>query len=571
LAETRQNALGEFAAVMLGIAAFFVFAGWWVLIPTNLAWLGMNDRAMHTLGWMFYRDAPWQWPPGASPGLGLELANSIALVDSLPLIAMPLKLFSAWLPRPFQYWGYWWVVCFMLQGLFSYRLARAFGATAAIAFCAAGFALITPAFFFRLSLHMALAGHWLILAALWLYAREQAPRWWTWPLLMLVTAGTHIYLLVMVAPIWLAAILSRWLTGRDRLAPLARELVLGLGGAVLMLYLGGAFIGLGSGEIDGYGAYRLNLLFPVIDYGVWSKLMPRVPHDTFDYEGISFFGIGIFAALLLAFLSRATKPINAMLSRRWAPLTILIFLFFVFALSNQIGFADYGFAPIPIPGFVRAIGNMFRSTGRFVWPLLYIVTIGTVVLVGRRFGDRWAVPFFVIAFAAQVYDSSDGWTIFRNTMSPPPATSWPTAWSSPFWERAGEAGFTRLRGIPVRYRHRDWLAAETFAYRYGLQTDMIYLGRVDEREVAALAARENEAITTGNFDDKTLYILNYAAARRIAPHVQPDDLFAVVQDRFVFARHAAFLVDGLGISAQGALTAPPWVPDDVARSAGLPY
>ena len=108
----------------------------------------------------------------------------------------------------------------------------------------------------------------------------------------------------------------------------------------------------------------------------------------------------------------------------------------------------------------------------------------------------------------------------------------------PFW--AGRRGrFTCLRGIPVRYRHRDWLPAETFAYRYGLQTDMIYLGRVDEREVAALAARENEAIATGNFDDKTLHP-QLRAARRIAPHVQPDDLFAVVQDRFVFARHAAF-------------------------------
>ena len=106
------------AAILLGVAGFFVFAGWWVLIPTNIAWLVSGDKAMHQLGWMFFRDTPWGLPPGASPRLGLELANSIALVDGLPLFAIPFKLIAALLPRPFQYWGDWWLLCFVLQSLF---------------------------------------------------------------------------------------------------------------------------------------------------------------------------------------------------------------------------------------------------------------------------------------------------------------------------------------------------------------------------------------------------------------------------------------------------------------------
>ena len=53
--EKLRDALGGTAAVFLGIAAFFVFAGWWVLLPQNIAWLDFHDRAMHTLGWFFYR------------------------------------------------------------------------------------------------------------------------------------------------------------------------------------------------------------------------------------------------------------------------------------------------------------------------------------------------------------------------------------------------------------------------------------------------------------------------------------------------------------------------------------
>jgi len=124
MTETWRDRLGTLAAIALGVAAFFVFAGWWVLIPTNIAWLDYADRAMHQLGWMFYRDAPWGLPPGANPRLGLEISNSIALVDGLPLFAIPFKLLSPLLPQPVQYWCYWWLLCFVLQSLFSYRLSR---------------------------------------------------------------------------------------------------------------------------------------------------------------------------------------------------------------------------------------------------------------------------------------------------------------------------------------------------------------------------------------------------------------------------------------------------------------
>ena len=103
--ERLRDALGITAAVLLGAAAFLVYCSGWVLIPTNIAWLDFADRAMHQLGWMFYRQAPWSMPPGVSPLLGIEIANSIALVDGLPLFAIPFKLLAHWLPKPYKYGG----------------------------------------------------------------------------------------------------------------------------------------------------------------------------------------------------------------------------------------------------------------------------------------------------------------------------------------------------------------------------------------------------------------------------------------------------------------------------------
>src|SRR5438132_8909746 len=102
----------------LGLVAFFVLIGWQTLLPDNIGWLNFADRAMHTLGWMFFREVPWGFPPGESPDLGIELSSSIGLVDGLPLFAIPLKLLGPWLPQPFQYWGYWLLLSFVLQSWF---------------------------------------------------------------------------------------------------------------------------------------------------------------------------------------------------------------------------------------------------------------------------------------------------------------------------------------------------------------------------------------------------------------------------------------------------------------------
>jgi hypothetical protein len=144
LPEKLRDGLGVVAALALGLAGFLVLIGWPTLIPTNIGWLDFADRAMHTLGWMFFREVPWGNPPGLSPDLGLELRNSIGLVDGLPLFAIPAKLFAAWLPQPFQYWGDWLLICFLLQTLFAYLVARQLGAGRLIAIVAAAFVLITP-------------------------------------------------------------------------------------------------------------------------------------------------------------------------------------------------------------------------------------------------------------------------------------------------------------------------------------------------------------------------------------------------------------------------------------------
>lgn len=541
-----RDLLGGLAALALGAIVFFFIFGWWPLIPTNIAFLDHADRAMHTLGWMFYRDSPWGIPPGASPRLGIELANSIALVDGLPLFAIPLKLISAWLPRPFQYWGYWWLLCCILQSLFAYFFARELGARRLIALLAAAFAAITPAFVFRLTLHMALSGHWLILAALWLYARRTPPRLFAWPLLLVVTSTVHAYLLAIVLALWVASLFQRLWLRRLGWRPLLIEVVLALAGTLATMWFVGFFY---TGSLDsiGFGFYRLNLMWPFLTYRDWSHVFPDLPHGDYDYEGIGFLGLGIFAILALCILTGAIAKLRALFTQRWIPLLVIAVLLSIWALSNHVGFLDREAPPIPIDGPIKFLGETFRSSGRFNWPLLYIITIGAVVLLGRRPPLGWSAPVMLVLLGLQVADSEYGLGVFGRN-DPQPADHWQNELSSPFWQRAEDAGYTRLRAIPVIYRNPDWRTLEYAAYLHHWEVDAIYLGRVDDTALGDLEATDEEAIETGSFEPRTIYVVDVATALRIRPDLRPGDLLASIDGHIVFARGAAPLIEGLGIA-----------------------
>ena len=190
----------------------------------------------------------------------------------------------------------------------------------------------------------------------------------------------------------------------------------------------------------------------------------------------------------------------------------------------------------------------------------------------RRFLPSQVLPvaggMLALLLAAQVFDSQTEWSSFRRAI-PAPAATWTTPLASPFWDRAAAAGYTRVRAIPVVFHNADWRALETYAYAHGMDIDAIYLGRVDLNAVAALNAHEKDAVATGGLEPHTLYLLDLAAVRALAPRLAPDDLLAEIDGRLVFAKAGARLVDGLGIAPHSALAASPWLPSNLQFFVGL--
>ena len=160
--------------ILLAIGAFFGVVGPLVLNPQNIAWLGGGfDPTQHYLGWAFFRNSTWSFPLGLNPDFGMDISSSIVYSDSIPLLAFIFKPFALLLPNSFQYFGIWLLLCFILQGYFAWRLVALLKISPIASLAASLLFIFSPPLFWRIGLHAALVGHWLILAALYLNFRPR--------------------------------------------------------------------------------------------------------------------------------------------------------------------------------------------------------------------------------------------------------------------------------------------------------------------------------------------------------------------------------------------------------------
>ncbi|MGO2133174.1 MAG: DUF6311 domain-containing protein [Halomonas sp.] len=101
----RYHYLTIAMASLLGAGfAYYLYGN--MLSPSEVGWLlNEGDSFQHYIGWHFFRREAWSWPLGSLITLANDINTSIVFTDSIPLLALPLKIFHAWLPDPFQYLG----------------------------------------------------------------------------------------------------------------------------------------------------------------------------------------------------------------------------------------------------------------------------------------------------------------------------------------------------------------------------------------------------------------------------------------------------------------------------------
>lgn len=395
---------------VLGLAAVLVFQvvlDWRILPFSSIDWLfaSADDSGRYYLAFLYYRYAGWHLPVTRIDTMLYPVGASIAVADGIPLLAIPAKALSRALPEHFQYFGVWLFACIFLNGYFAKRLLESLVERRALVWLGVILVMAAPPLVNRFN-HCALSAHFLILWAFCLVnERSRVPTQGVW-LLSALSLFVHPYLAAMVNGLLLGV---PWVHRKQR-----KEI------AILAVGWAGAF--LGSAWLLGYfglkSAGGLQVRHYLADLTVLfssegsSSILPELPGQRNYWEGFAYLGLGGILLLLALIVNAILRRFERRSERDPSSagvIVVLSLLMACFAFSPSPSFMGERLSGIPaLTEAIQPLASIFRSGGRFIWPLFYFILLfglrAVDELVARvRFPKAGNAAAFAI-LAAQIFD-----------------------------------------------------------------------------------------------------------------------------------------------------------------------
>lgn len=403
----------------LSVSSFFLYKSFGLGFLSGLSsyWQSdVDDIAQYISGFNMYFAAPWRFPLLAFDGVNYPEGTRVTFVDAIPLYSFILKLFIPSSFFPFNPFGAWIALCFLLQSVGAWWIARELRVESWFFLIAlVGFFIIFPALMVRIG-HISLMSHWILLFAIALHIRSfrlSSISSRGWVALLVSSFYINIYIFTMASGFFVASLfsLSRKIAKRDVFNFLLPFFVLALTSLVLLLPLPIASVS----KEGGFGYYSMNLLSPLMGGSVFSLQASDVLGQ---YEGFNYLGLGVLFGLLAVLLF--CRKACCKLFGRHNGLLLLLFLFTLYSISNQIYFGQVKLLDLRYPQFMDAFTSQFRASGRFFWPVGYCLIVFAVLCLHRTVSQRVFSISVVILLTLQVVDLDHRYEILRNTVNRTP-------------------------------------------------------------------------------------------------------------------------------------------------------
>lgn len=443
-----------FLFVLLFLIALFYFHYAFhlsILNPENINWLFKHsDSFQHYLAWDYFRKEEWHFPPGLIYNFNLAQPLSIGITDALPLLAFLFKPFDSFLPETFQYFGFYIFINVFLQLYFGFLLGKLITNNFILQLLVAVFLMLFPPFLYRLYYHAALASHWLLLAAIFIYQKPYSFK--NWFILTALSAFIHPYLMTMLFVLMFFNLFSN---GKFHIQTRFVHFLICAVFSLFISYCVGQFVNGGASVYaGGFGYYSVNLL-SFLDsnwFGQHSFSIPFSIDEVQHNDGTQYLGLGIlflmpivfYCFLRNCFIFKFSKFFNLNLNLNHPPAPIFnsqnkflftaAFLMALFALATPIYFfqtplmhLDF-FYNLPI---IFEFSHMFRASGRFAWILFYLLTLFILGYTIRTFKTKTSIFILFVALVIQILDLN----IKHKTICTMHQTASPNAWAPfPFKE-----------------------------------------------------------------------------------------------------------------------------------------
>jgi hypothetical protein len=143
-----------------------------------------------------------------------------------------------------------------------------------------------------------------------------------------------------------------------------------------------------------------------------------------QYEGFSYLGGGVL--LLLAFAAPTLARQEREHWRRHIALLLVLAGFAALALTNDIYLGPWRVLHIPLPHPLIALVGVIRSSGRFIWPLLYLTTALGIAGASRLGAIRGAM-LLLAAIVLQWVDTTPLRAALTASIAVPAPSPMPTA------------------------------------------------------------------------------------------------------------------------------------------------
>lgn len=505
---------------------------------------------MHYLGWVFYRNSEWAFPIGLNPDYGIDTNNSIVFTDSLPLFAVLFKLIRTYLSTPFQYFGIWILITFILQSVFAWKLIRLYSLNVVILILGSGLFLFAQPFLIQLPENGPIGSQFLILWALYLNlkpCKDSDVRWWI--CLLLIALSVHFYLFAMVIALWVAYLLDRVFRARNlsfKVAILSSVISLAL--CAIVSWQLGYFLTGGSNAF-GFGIFKSNVI-GLFNPNGWSYLINNLyPSKTWWGEQPHYLGLGVIAGLAIVLLQPSSLwslVKNSWSKRSFFILAILALAFF--SLSNVITIGSKEFE-YPISPEILSLFGIFRNSSRFIWPLYYLIFIVVIHQICSQYSTNFTIGILFVCFSFQAIDTSAGWLPIRQrSLDIQPGSYETSPLKDPFWKIAPSLYKNVVILSSAENPSPDFMSrmASNIWKVFGLYTgnngmainsNYLYLARFNEKLELRVANKQVDDIATGKLDPKTLYIIpeDRAGLGSCLMALEPKHFLGKIDDYLVLA------------------------------------
>ncbi|MEI8132565.1 MAG: DUF6311 domain-containing protein [Leptolinea sp.] len=520
---------------LTGALIFYLIYGTGTLDISRVDWLfNLGDNAQHYLGWVFYRNDPWTFPIGFSQSMAYPGGSCMCFTDSIPLLAIPFKLLRDLLPATFQYFGWWTLFSFIMQGglaaliLYEVTKNRTAALIAPLFFCIADILL------FRVFRYTPLSGQWIVLLALYLYFLNQREnRWnWLWPVVHCMAVLIQGYFFVMAFVIFCGAMLERYLKDR-KLLPIGKNLVLSLTSTTLIMWLVGFFTDSVDMSDAGLGYFKANLNAFINPVEGWSKFFQPLPLAPGTYPNVNYLGIGIILLLIVGMINlflRKAAPFSA-LFRNQVGLILIIPVLVVFSLSNIVTWNEFVLFTYTLPEPLMRLWGVFRGTERMLWPVYYLIFIFAISQATKWSSRNWVTAVILLAgFGIQYVEVAPLLQHFHSMYSEPVGKK--TSLRSDFWDDAA-AQYKSVAILPLNLD--NWARLSEFAADNRMNINYAYFAR-QSPALERTAGQKVEGLLQGETAPDEMYVIKSPdLLRAVCSRFGGEDFLGYVNKEWVLA------------------------------------